>query len=185
MPNPFNFAHREKNPTASRGILSFNKKIIARFCLSCALYFLALPSLAQIPPPGGDGFGQTLQIHTRLHSFVGKPSWLLMIRDLDHADNVPYLFDITRGEDAWVAFTYGRNYLITASTLQIETYNAKCNSFKTYKIRNFCHLESHGRIQRGESMSITISGHLSANSDGYTCNISKFTEPNFVIVPDP
>lgn len=133
----------------------------------------------------GDGFGQTIQITTRFHSFVGKPSWLLVIRDLDHDESVPYLFDITRGEDFWVAFTYGRNYLITASTLQIESYKSWRNSYKNYKIHNFCNLESHGRIQRGESMFVTITGDLSPNTDTYTCNILKFTDANFVVVPDP
>lgn len=163
------------------------KKFIMLACASL-FSFIAFPLHAQGIPNGGEGLGQTIQITTRFASFVGKPSWLLVIRDLDHGENIPYLFDITRGNDFWVAFTYSRNYLIIASTLLIESYTAWRNSYKKYKIHNFCGLESHGRIQRGESMFITISGDLSPGCDSYdsyTCNIAKFPDTNFVIVPDP
>lgn len=133
----------------------------------------------------GDSFGQTIQITTRLHSFVGKPSWSLVIRDIDHNENIPYLFDFTRGNDFWVAFTYGRNYVIVASTLQIESYKAWRNSYNHYRIHNFCHLESQGRIQRAESMFITITGNLSPNRDTYTCYVSKLKDTNFTIALDP
>jgi len=129
--------------------------------------------------PGADGLGQTIQITTRFQSFVGNPSWLLIIRDIDHGQNIPYLFDINSGENFWVAFSYSRNYLILASTLQISTYQSRYNSYKNYKIHNFCHLESNGRIMRGESMFVTIQGDLSPNSDSYSCQISTYADTNF------
>src|SRR3990167_5866017 len=92
-----------------------------------------------------DDFGQTIQIYTQLKSFVGKPSWLLMIRDVDHGQNIPYMYDFEKGDNFWLAFTFGRNYLITASRLVFNPYNRK-------KINNFCGLESEGQIIRGQSL---------------------------------
>lgn len=130
-----------------------------------------------------NGLGQTIQIYTRFHSFVGKPIWTLVIRDIDHNQNIPYLYDITKGDNFWLAFTYGRNYLITASNLQIETYEGKYNIYKNYRIKNFCNLESNGRIIHGESLYITIEGNLSPRRHTYTCHISQFATSNFAIAP--
>lgn len=130
---------------------------------------------------GIDGLGQTIEIHTRLRSFIGKPSWTLIIRDLDHGQNIPYLFDFTRGDDHWVVFTYSRNFLITASRLQIETYRSRYNKFKNYRINNFCNIESNGRIIRGNSMYITIEGDLSPYSNSYTCNVSSYPDGKYFI----
>lgn len=154
-----------------------NKKYIVSSVL--ALSLIASVSYAQ---PNEEGLGQTIQITTRLHSFFGKPSWLLIIRDLDHGQTIPYLFEFTRGENFWLAFTYSRNYLITVSNLQIETYRSRFNSYKKYKINNFCHIESNGRILKGESMAITIEGDLFPYSDSYTCNVTTYTDSNFTIV---
>lgn len=118
--------------------------------------------------------GQTIQIYTRLHSFVGKPSWLLIIRDLDHNQNIPYLYEFKRGDHFWLAFTFGRNYLIQVSNLKFNPYR--------YKINNFCQLESAGRVIRGESLSIMITGDLSPNTDTFNCHVLKYTDSNFTIV---
>lgn len=128
-----------------------------------------------------EGLGQVIQIHTQLHSFVGKPIWSLIIRDLDHNQNIPYLFDFRTGGNQWVAFTYSRNYLITVSRLQIETYRARYNRYKNIRINDFCNLESDGRIIRGRSMTITIRGDLSPYSDSYTCDVSSYPDGNFFI----
>lgn len=130
----------------------------------------------------GDGIGQTLQINTRFNSWVGRPIWTLIIRDVDHNQNIPYLYDIRRGENFWIALTYGRNYVIAASTLQIETYYPRRNKFKSYRIHNFCNLESNGRIIHGESMYITISGELTPDRETYSCNIITFPETKLTVV---
>ena len=44
-----------------------------------------------------DGEGQLIQIQTRIHSFLSKPSWLLEIRDLDHGQTIPYVFERNNG----------------------------------------------------------------------------------------
>lgn len=130
----------------------------------------------------GDGLGQTIQIYTHFTSFVGKPSWLLIIRDVDHGQNIPYLFDVKKGDNVWIAFTYSRNYLITVSNLQIETYQSRCNKYKLFKTNNFCGMESQGRIVHGESMSLIINGDLSPNRDRYSCNLSTYPDGHFTVV---
>jgi hypothetical protein len=157
------------------------KKWIVYIGLLFSLCFI-VPGFAE--ERGHDGLGQTIQIYTRFRSFVGKPSWLLIIRDLDNDQNVPHLFDISRGDNFWLVFTYGRNYLITVSNLKINTYKSKYNDFGKYTINDFCHLESHGRIVRGESMYITIDGDLTPDPSSITCHVSKFPDTNFSVVPN-
>jgi hypothetical protein len=123
-----------------------------------------------------DSLGQTIQIYTQLRAFVGKPTWLLVIRDVDHGQNIPYVYDFKRGDNFWMALTYGRNYLIVASTLVF-------NPYEKLKTNNFCNLESNGRIIRGDSLYITINGYLSPNTNTYTCNVSRYTDTNFNIAP--
>lgn len=124
-----------------------------------------------------DGVGQTIRINTRLRSFIGRPSWLLVIRDIDHNQNIPYVFDVNQNDNFWLAFTYGHSYVIVASTMQFAPY--KANPFRTRVIHNFCNLESRGRISRGESMQVTINGDLSPNTDNYTCSVMRFRDSHF------
>ena len=120
-----------------------------------------------------DDFGQTIKIRTNLRSWAGSPTWLLIIRDVDHNQVIPYMFDISKGANFWVAFSYSNNYLVTVSELTFHPYERK--------IRNFCNLESMGAIQRGTSMDVHIQGNLTQNTDTFTCNVLKYTEPSFTI----
>lgn len=146
------------------------------FCL--ALFILTCSCYAE---ESNEGLGQTIQIYTRLHSFVGKPSWLLIIRDVDNNQNIPYLFDLKRGTNFWVAFTYGRNYLITVSELQFSPYRR--DPYHVKKIKNFCQLESVGHIIRGKSLYITIKGELTPNTDTFSCYVTRYADSNFTIAP--
>lgn len=151
-----------------------NRKTALCLLVSLALALAALPVSAQ---PEEGGFGQTIQIHTRIHSFTGRPSWLLIVRDVDHEQNIPYIFDFRSGSNYWVALTYGRNYLITVSELQFSPYRKnpyKTNPYTSAKINNFCQLESGGRIRRGESLYITIDGDLTPYSNTYRCHVSSY-----------
>ena len=151
------------------------KQLKVWLCLICLMSTTAV--LAE------DGVGQTIQIYTRLNSYVGTPSWLLEIRDIDHGQTIPYVFDFISGDNFWVAMTYGRNYLISASTLQFSPYRS--NPFYTTRsIHDFCHIESHGKIIRGESMYITINGNLSPNTERFNCSVSRFPDNHFT-VPTP
>lgn len=142
------------------------------FCsLLLALCFISINTPAQTEQ---DDFGQTIQINTQLHSMLGHPSWLLVIRDLDHGQNIPYLYDFESGNNFWLAFTYGHNYLITASTLTFNPYQTTVN--------NFCGLESRGRILRGQSLYITLTGDLTPRSATFNCRVLKTLDTNFTIV---
>lgn len=153
-------------------------KLIRKISFIIFLFFnLYSVSFAQ---DANDGMGQIIQIQTNLHSFVGKPTWLLIIRDVDHGQNIPYLFDIRTGANTWIAITYGRNYLITVSSLQFSPYGR--HPFRSKKIDNFCQLQTNGRIIRGASISILIEGDLSPNTNSFSCHISKYFDPNFTIV---
>lgn len=149
---------------------------IRHFMLILLLWLLGVAptTFAQSDNP----LGQTIQIYTQLHSFVGKPTWLLVIRDIDHGQNIPYLYDFKRGDQYWMALTYSRNYLIVASTLVF-------NPYEKLKINNFCHLESQGRIIRGDSFYITIRGDLSPNTNTFTCDVHRYTDSYFNIATPP
>lgn len=156
-----------------------NKIVI--ICLSTLASLCLSISLSHAQPD--NELGQSIQIYTRFHSYVGRPSWLLVIRDLDHDQNIPYIYDVSRGDNFWLAFTYGRNYLITTSRMYFSPY--RTNPYNSKRINNFCNLESNGRIIRGESLYITINGDLSPNANTFTCHISSYPNSNFTVVkPD-
>lgn len=137
---------------------------------------------ASVFAQGMGGIGQTLQIYTRLDSYIGKPSWIIMIRDVDHNQNIPYVFDFNQENNFWLVMTYSRNYLITASTLQFSPYRSYPGN--TRSIHNFCQLESNGVIQRGESKYITVTGDLRPNADRYNCSVSSFSDNHFTVTQD-
>lgn len=145
------------------------KKWILNIALAIPLGIASLSALAQPI----DDFGQIIKIRTNFRSWIGKPTWTLIIRDVDHNQVIPYVFDIRKGTNYWVAFTYSRNYVVTVSELTFHPYDRK--------IYNFCNLESMGAIQRGTSMDVYIQGNLSQNTDTFTCNVLKYTDTNFNI----
>lgn len=151
--------------------------ILFTMVVASACYF------APAAQAGIDGFGQVLQINTRFQSFLGRPEWTIEIRDVDHGQTMPYIFDITRGQNYWLLFTYSKHYLITASTMQFSSYRSRYNVYNTHQIKDFCGLESKGRISRGESMYIWIEGDLSPYSNNYRCHITRFKDDYFTIAP--
>lgn len=156
------------------------KYIVSILITLCSL-LMNVNALAEMLP---DGFGQLIHIETHLHSFVGLPSWLIIIRDIDHNQVIPYLYDIRRGDNNWIALTYGKHYLITVSKIQAETYQSRYNKYKPYHINNFCHLESNGRIIRGESMRVIVEGNLAPYGNDIRCTVIRFKDPStFVVVP--
>lgn len=148
------------------------KKLIIWISLFLINSLIMSTSFASI---ASDGLGQTIQIYTQFKKITGNPTWLLIVRDIDNNQNIPYLYDIKKGDNFWLAFTFGRNYVITVSSMAFNSPNKK-------KISNFCGLESNGRIIRGESLYITINGHLSPNRNTVNCNVLKFADSNFTIV---
>lgn len=140
-----------------------------------SLISLALCSLPLFANPNPDApFGQMIEIRTHLTSFIGDPVWSLEIRDIDNNQILPYVFDIKRGDNYWVALTYGHNYLIQASRMQFVSYQSRYNTYRNFRIKNFCRIESNGRILRNRSATIYLEGNLSPNSDTYTCHMTTY-----------
>jgi hypothetical protein len=117
-------------------------------------------------------FGQTFQINTRLNSYVGKPSWLLIIRDVETGQVLPYLYDFNGTENFWVGFTYAHSYQITVSELEFGPPNAT--------IHNFCHLQD--GILDHQSFTINLSGDLTPNRRTSFCHVFKYKNFAFPIV---
>lgn len=140
---------------------------IKRICQVGMLYclFSLLPIYAQENP-----FGQTLQINTHLRSMIGKPSWLLIVRNVETGQVVPYVFDFTKNDNFWLALTFSRSYRVTVSNLKFGSNVA---------INNFCHLEN--GILTAQSMSITLTGVLSPDSRSSHCHVLKYQEFDFPI----
>lgn len=114
---------------------------------------------------------QTLQIYTQFRYIVGAPTWLLIIRDVDTGLISPYVFDIRNNDNFWVAFTYGHNYKVTASTLTFGRFAV---------IKNFCNLEN--GILSGKSMYMTLTGILTPDPKSLRCRVIKYSDTKFTIV---
>ena len=148
-----------------------------------ALRFLrgaAIQILFFLTPPlyAANNFGATIQLYTQLHSItVNRPAWVLLIRDVDHNQNIPYLFDIQRLDNMWLLFTYGKNYEVVSSILQMNVYVPEINRYTLYQIHDFCRLESHGRVIQGESKYITLQGDLTTDPNSVRCHLSTFKDP--------
>lgn len=154
-----------------------NKYKVFAFVL-CFMSHSLVPIYAQ-----NDGFGQVIKIQTHLRSFIGRPSWLVTVRDIDHNQNMPYVFEITRGDQFWLIPTLSRNYLITISNMQFSPYRR--NPYGSKTTNNFCNLESRGRIIRNQSISVYLEGDLSPYTATYSCTVSKYADTNFPIATMP
>lgn len=122
----------------------------------CLLFScVCLPTLAA-------NINQTVQINTRFSSIIGKPTWLVIIRDIKSGQVLPYQFDIKNNENYWIAFSSERAYRITASYLKFGPYA---------KIENFCHLEN--GILDGQSLIVSVTGQLTPNPKNTKCHVIK------------
>ena len=107
--------------------------------------------------------GQTLQINTHFTAVYGKPTWLLIIRNMTTGKILPYLYDIRNEDNYWIALTEGQVYRVTVSTLTWGPFA---------KIHNFCHLENGILIKK--SMFITLTGKLSPDTKRFQCHIIPY-----------
>lgn len=134
-------------------------------CLALSLWCISTTVFAN------NQIGQTIQIYTRFRQFVGKPTWLLIIRDVETGLVTPYIFDVRNNENYWVAFTYGHHYRITVSQLKFGTYG---------EINNFCQLEN--GILSGTSMYMTLTGVLTPDPKTTKCFVHHYKNASFTIV---
>jgi hypothetical protein len=115
--------------------------------------------------------GQTIQIYTHFQTVIGKPTWLLIIRDVSNGQVLPYVFDIRNNDNFWLALTLGHSYRVTVSNLKWGERTV---------INNFCHLEN--GVLSGKSMFLTLTGKLTPNPGSSSCHILKYNGLPFTIV---
>lgn len=111
---------------------------------------------------------QIVQITTHFNSILGKPTWLLIFRNVETGDVLPYLFDVRKNSNFWMTFPIGRAYRITASNLKFGPYA---------KIDDFCCLED--GIIVDKSIIINITGALSPDPKSVKCVVTKFNGEMF------
>lgn len=139
----------------------------------CRLYFLSLLSLvfALNQAYANSLLQQTLQIHTQFKSILGKPTWLLILRDMESGQILPYQYDIKQNDNFWLAFSSEKSYRITVSRLKFGNFAA---------INNFCGLEN--GVLFGKSMYITLTGTLTPDPASSKCHVMKYNDVPFTIV---
>ncbi len=141
-------------------------KIVCQFgILLLSAFLIVLPARAENP------FGQFISINTYFSCVSGSPSWLLILRDIDTGQVLPYLYDIHNENNAWLALTYGSAYQITVSTLTFGPFAI---------LHNFCGLEN--LVLRNTSLSIRLTGALTPNRAGFQCVRLPFSNMPFTIV---
>jgi hypothetical protein len=141
---------------------------LKRFLSQIGLLYLCLLGILPAKADSENPFGQTLQINTHLNSLAGKPVWLLMLRNVETGQVLPYTFPLQNFDNFWIALTWGHNYQITVSTLQFEGHKS---------IENFCHLQT--GLVKARSFVINVSGDIIPNRQKYHCQVMKFKEYNF------
>ena len=114
---------------------------------------------------------QTVQIYTHFKSILGQPTWLVILRDAESGQILPYQFDIKNNDNFWLAFASERSYRITVSRLKFGNFAA---------INNFCGLEN--GILSGKSLFITLTGDLTPDAASSKCTIMKYNDTPFTIV---
>lgn len=124
-------------------------------------------------------FQHALQVKTNVYSIVGKSILTIIIRDIDRNENIPYVFEFTPGNQYWVLPIPSHNYFVLSARLQITKYDPRCNAYKNYRINNFCHIESRGRILRGKSVDLFVQGDLSPNTNKYSCQVKTYPDGNY------
>jgi hypothetical protein len=135
--------------------------------ISGLIFILPVVSGAENP------LGQTLQINTNFDSLKGNPTWLLVIRNTQTGEILPYMYEIKNSDNFWIALSYGRNYRIVSSRLQFES---------SKSISNFCNLED--GVISGKSYVIRLSGNLRPGGNDYECHTIKFKDYNFQMPAD-
>jgi hypothetical protein len=126
-----------------------------------------VPCYAQDNP-----LGQTFQINTRLDSYVGKPGWVIIVKDVATGQVMPYFFPIYERDHFWINFTFTNAFRVILSELQFGPPDAI--------IKNFCHLQD-GILDR-ESLIIDLSGKLTPDRRTSFCHVQRFKSYSFPIV---
>lgn len=149
--------------------------MLTKKCFSIVLFFLSIFasfSHATIRPYG---LGQMIQITTSFPHAYHNARWILVIRDVDHHQRIPYSFDMQKGQHQWMVFTYSKHYRILSSTFYADA-NNKLDQPKPVRIKNFCQLKGHNSILSSRSMHIYINGDVLSDPEAAFCQISTYSD---------
>jgi hypothetical protein len=141
------------------------KKICQAGWLCLGLFAIATAAAQNNP------FGQSFQINTYLKSYVGQPTWVIIVRDEDNGQVLPYQFYFSELNNFWIGFTFAHSYRVIVSDLQFGPPNAI--------IHNFCHLQD-GILDR-QSISVTLQGDLTPNRHTSQCHVMRYKNYSFPI----
>ena len=115
--------------------------------------------------------GDTIQIYTEFQSLIGKPSWLLILRDMNTGQILPYVYDIRNNDNFWIALPMSHNYRVNVSTMTFGPYAV---------IHNFCHLED--GVINWHSLNITLKGNLTPDRHTTHCYIQRVKNLPFPLI---
>lgn len=133
-------------------------------------------SLFLLPLSHADDTGQTIQIYTHFKMIetgmpqLFNPSWVLILRDPDTNQVLPYEYDIKHKDNFFMALNFGHRYQITSSTLSFGDFAV---------IHNFCGLED--GVISGRSLFIKLSGVLSPEPNATKCHVKSYPNLSFTL----
>ncbi|MDR3478178.1 MAG: hypothetical protein P4M14_09135 [Gammaproteobacteria bacterium] len=143
---------------------------IKKLC-QVGLFCLSLLSSFQATAQNNLVAGDSIQIYTEFQSVMGKPSWLLILRDMTTGEVLPYVYDIQNNYNFFIALAMSHHYRVTTSTMTFGPYAV---------IHNFCHLED--GIISWHSLYITLRGSLTPNRNTAHCNIQRYQNLPFPLI---
>lgn len=141
------------------------KKIIKLGLLS-SLFFLSPLAQAQL-----EQIKHIIEIHTKLTSIVGRPTWLIVLRDMNSGHILTFMYDFILYENDWVAYSKNRKYRVVSSSLKFGP---------DIVINNFCGIQD--GILEGTSMYITLIGAITPDPTTAKCKVLKYNDVGFTVV---
>lgn len=140
--------------------------MVIKYLCQVGLISMCLLGISASTARADNPMGQTFQLTADLNSYVGKPQWVLILRDVNTGRVMPYIFPINKLNNVWVGFTLTRAYRVTVSRLQFGPPETT--------ITNFCHLED--GIITGKSLIVRVSGDLTPNRHTATCHVTRYAD---------
>lgn len=106
-----------------------------------------------------------IRIYTHIDdTMIGKPSWVIVLRDRDTGITEPYLFDFRKGDNFWIALSPAKQYEVTISNLRFHPFPAE--------FKNFCGLEK--KKLNNQSISLELTGKLTPQRHTLKCKWMQY-----------
>lgn len=141
-------------------------KLICKIWIVSLFLFLA-PTYAQFD----QSIKHIIEIHTQLYAIVGKPTWLIVLRDVDSGRILTFMYDFIIYDNNWIAYSKNRKYRIVSSSLKFGPDQV---------INNFCGIQD--GILEGKSMYITLTGAITPDPATAKCHVLKYNDVGFTVV---